>query len=269
MFYDSELQAAHHIHFPGDENHRLLQHHYAFAFFADPVMQTFYKRFVRDYMRYKDSIQCAGHELVEMVRADARASVPNNQDGVYYALHVRRGDFQFKDVKISAAEMVQNLVLPNGTPVIPRGALVYLSTDDPEGLCQNCVALKKPCESYKIEDKPTGCPKDTSWKAFYDAGWKVRFLHDYQKKGAVKGVNPNLLGMIESIVCSRAKVFAGTYFSTFTGYIHRLRGYHGLGEATYYHSKQYFLHAQMKKSYGSGFSREWRAGWVDDGGELI
>ena len=37
--------------------------------------------------------------------------------------------------------------------------------------------------------------------------------------------------MIESIVCSRAKVFAGTYFSTFTGYIHRMRGYHGLGEA--------------------------------------
>ena len=29
----------------------------------------------------------------------------------------------------------------------------------------------------------------------------------------------------------------GTYYSTFTGYIHRLRGYHGLGESTYYHTK--------------------------------
>ena len=268
VFYDDVMQAAHHIHFPADHAHRLLQHHYAFAFFADPYQQSFYKRFVRDYMRYKDSIQCSGHELLQLVRADALASAPEF-GGDFYALHVRRGDFQFKEVKIGAADMVKNLLLPNGTSLIPRGALVYLSTDDPEGKCEHCVALKKPCESYAPGSKPVGCPEDTSWKAFTEAGWKVRFLHDYQRKGALKGVNPNLLGMVETIVCSRAKVFAGTYFSTFTGYIHRLRGYHGLGEATYYHSKQFRDHLQMKKSCGSGFSREWRAGWVDDEGGLI
>ena len=75
--------------------------------------------------------------------------------------------------------------------------------------------------------------------------------------------------MVESIVCSRAVLFAGTYFSTFTGYIHRMRGYHGLGESTYYHSKKFLFHLQMKKSVGHGFSREWRAGWTDDEGELI
>lgn len=101
------------------------------------------------------------------------------------------------------------------------------------------------------------------------AGWKIRFLRDYLAKGALKSVNPNVHGMVESIVCSRAKVFAGTYFSTFTGYIHRLRGYHGLGEATYYHSARYLNHPQMTKSVGHGFSREWRAGWTDDGGQLI
>ena len=75
--------------------------------------------------------------------------------------------------------------------------------------------------------------------------------------------------MVESIVCSRAKVFAGTYFSTFTGYIHRLRGYHGLGEDTYYHSTGYVKHLRMAKSVGHGWPREWRAGWTDDGGGLI
>lgn len=35
--------------------------------------------------------------------------------------------------------------------------------------------------------------------------------------GAIPGVNPNQFGMAESIVCSRAKDFAGTYYSTFTG----------------------------------------------------
>lgn len=67
----------------------------AFAFFADRSMQSFYRRFVRDYMRYKDEIQCAGAELVGAVRADARRLAPSFH-GAYYALHIRRGDFQFK-----------------------------------------------------------------------------------------------------------------------------------------------------------------------------
>ena len=82
-------------------------------------------------------------------------------------------------------------------------------------------------------------------------------------------MNPNVHGQIESIVCSRAKKFAGTYYSTFTGYIHRLRGYHGLGEETFYHSNGYLMAARMNRSVGQGFIREWRAGWTDDGGEVI
>jgi hypothetical protein len=69
--------------------------------------------------------------------------------------------------------------------------------------------------------------------------------------------------------CSRAKKFAGTWFSTFTGYIHRLRGYHGLGESTYYHTTNKLLAPQNKISVGHGFTREWRAGWTDDAGGLI
>ena len=57
-------------------------------------MQSFYKRFIRDYMRYRDEIQCLGHELVKAVRADARTT--GSPSGDYYALHIRRGDFQFK-----------------------------------------------------------------------------------------------------------------------------------------------------------------------------
>lgn len=46
-------------------------------------------------MRYKDNIQCAGAELVAAVRKDAMKLAPE-QHGEYYALHIRRGDFQFK-----------------------------------------------------------------------------------------------------------------------------------------------------------------------------
>lgn len=62
-------------------------------------MASFYKRFVRDFMRYKDPIQCAGHEIVKAVRQDSLALNPDNK-GEYYALHIRRGDFQYK-VRVS------------------------------------------------------------------------------------------------------------------------------------------------------------------------
>lgn len=289
VFYEKALRDAHHLHFPARFHHRLLQHHYAFAFFADPAMQQFYRRFVRDFMRYKDNIQCAGSELVALVRRDAKklseaaataagsgdvgdtsdsgASDPN-PTGDYYALHIRRGDFQYKDVKISPKEIVANLHFPNGTAIIPRGALVYISTDDPDGVCKDCHVNRLPCTSYPANEKPPGCP-ELGWEAFKEAGWQLRFMRDYLSQGYLSDVNPNVHGMIESIVCSRAKVFAGTYYSTFTGYIHRLRGYHGLGEATYYQDKHHVFAPQAKRSVGHGFSREWRAGWTDDGGQLL
>ena len=99
--------------------------------------------------------------------------------------------------------------------------------------------------------------------------WDIRFLGDYLDRGVLEGVNPNFYGMIESIVCSRADVFVGTWWSTFTGYIHRLRGYHGLGEQTYYHTHNRLNNARSANSVGHGFSREWRFGWTDDRGGLI
>lgn len=218
-------------------------------------------------MRYNDEIQCAGHKVVQAVRRDALAH-NNGASADYYALHIRRGDFQFKEVKLGAADIVKNLIV-NGKSVIPKGALVYLSTDDPKGECKGCMVQRLPCENYEKGSKPPGCPEDTSWKAFEEAGWTLRFLDDYLQEGILEGTNPNVYGMVESIVCSRSKVFAGTFFSTFTGYIHRLRGYHGLGEQTYYHSNGRVTAPRMEKSVGHGFSREWRAGWTDDSGELI
>lgn len=273
VFYDKTLVKAHHIHFRSGPDHRVLQHHYAFSFFSNSHMQSFYRRFVRDYLRYKDEIQCAGDEVLRMVRADAIAhnsahGLTDRPHNAFYSLHIRRGDFQFKEVKIGADEIVKNLVV-DGKSVIPPKALVYISTDDPEGVCKGCRVQRIPCEKYEKGQKPVGCPEDPSWDAFRRAGWELRFLGDYLQRGALGSVNTNVYGMIESIVCSKSTVFAGTYFSTFSGYIHRLRGYHGIGEDTYYHSARHVLFARMKKSVGHGFSREWRAGWTDDEGAPI
>lgn len=126
-------------------------------------MQSFYKRFIRDYVRYRDNIQCVGHELVKLVRQDSLALNPAG-GGVYYALHVRRGDLQYKDVKISATEIVQNLNITDdsGKLIIPPGSLVYISTDDPDGVCKGCTDKNgHACENLP-SPKPEGCPEDVS-----------------------------------------------------------------------------------------------------------
>ena len=66
-----------------------------------------------------------------------------------------------QEVKIGAQEIVDNLHFPNGTAMIPAGAMVYISTDDPDGLCKNCLVNRKPCNTYTTP-KPPGCPEDVS-----------------------------------------------------------------------------------------------------------
>lgn len=126
-------------------------------------MQSFYKRFIRDYVRYKDNIQCVGHELVKLVRADSLKLNPKG-GGVYYSLHIRRGDLQYKEVKISATDIVRNLNFTddNGKLIIPPGSLVYISTDDPDGKCKGCTDIRgRNCETLS-SPKPEGCPEDVS-----------------------------------------------------------------------------------------------------------
>lgn len=69
----------------------------------------------------------------------------------------------FQEVKISAKEIVANLAKggPGGTPIIPPGSIVYLSTDDPDGICKDCYVQRKPCTEHKTP-KPVGCPEDVS-----------------------------------------------------------------------------------------------------------
>ena len=64
-----------------------------------------------------------------------------------------------KDVKISAQKIWENLHLPDGSLVIPNNSFVYIATDDPDGVCKDCLFQKKPCESY-ASPKPVGCPED-------------------------------------------------------------------------------------------------------------
>lgn len=63
-------------------------------------------------------------------------------------------------MKIGTPEILKNLHFPDGTPVIPPGSLVYISTDDPDGVCARCTSEVKPCTQESTNPRPPGCPED-------------------------------------------------------------------------------------------------------------
>ena len=105
--------------------------------------------------------------------------------GHYNAFHIRRGEFQYKVVKIPADQMLANV-----GEFIPKDTLVYVASDE----------------------------KNMSFfKPFRDRFPAVRMLKDYMDLAGLHSVNPNYLGMIDQIICVKADLFVGTWFSTFSG----------------------------------------------------
>jgi hypothetical protein len=71
-------------------------------------------------------------------------------------------------------------------------------------------------------------------------------------------------GMIDTIVASRGRVFAGTYWSTFSGYINRLRGYYGMSmKDSYYGDKEHKTAMHVwDGNYKMRWNQEFPDGWV-------
>ena len=71
-FYNKAMQDAPVVHFmTGDKTHRLLNHFYSFLHFTDPKVDNHYKRFVRDWLHYKDSIFCAAGKIIAAIQNEA------------------------------------------------------------------------------------------------------------------------------------------------------------------------------------------------------
>lgn len=188
--YDKDLQEAHVLHFHGNAKMggRLLVHFYAFLFFNDWNADLWMKRFVRDHVRYVDEIQCAAARIIQAVRERSRQ---HGNHGNYDAFHIRRGDFQYKVTRVNASE-IYNI----SKDVIPDKSTVYIGTDEHDKTFFNDL------------------------KKHYD----IVFLDDYLH--LVKGMNPSYYGMLDQLITSRSRYFFGCWFSTFTSYVNRLRGYH-------------------------------------------
>lgn len=118
-------------------------------------------------------------------------------------LSLCRGEFQYKLVKIPAAEMLHNV-----GQFIPNNSLIFIATDE---------------------------KNKSFFDPFHARYSKVRYLNDYFESAGLKDINPNYLGMIDQVICTRGSMFVGTWFSTFSGYITRMRGYLGYHDHTVYY----------------------------------
>lgn len=76
-------------------------------------------------------------------------------------------------------------------------------------------------------------------------------------------LDPNFVGMIDQVVCSRGRVFVGTYFSSFSAYIGRMRGYHGTSNKLMFYGqldRKYETHTWLYP-HSSYSAREYPTGW--------
>jgi len=245
----------------GDLDHRLLVHSYAFLLFTDPWVGNYYKRFVRDFLRFHDTVYCAAGKIIlalqyeDYLRNKALNITENGASspllassldlelvGGYSSMHVRRGDLQFTEVKFNSSKWYDNT-----KELWKLHEVLYITTDE----------------------------SDRSWFDSFRAqhSGPLRFFGDYRELADLDSVDPTLYGMIETVVASRASVFAGTWFSTFSGYIIRLRGYYGMSKHFSYYSwlkRKYFMNSWMDVGDGSYYAREYPVAWTSiDGDEFV
>ena len=236
VFYDKALQSVEWIHWDAgcdaqgmnDKScYRLLSHFYTFMYFTDPKIDNYYKRFVRDFLHYNDAVYCAAWKVIKAVQKDADAlNVP------WSSWHVRRGELQYKKVKIPAEEWWEN------TKELWRpGELLYIATDERN---------KKFFDPIKDKHHP------------------VKFLDDYWDIADLGKLDSTYIGMVDTIVASHGRAFAGTWFSTFTGFINRLRGYLGKPMKDSWYSflpRKDMMHT-VTYPEGNYIAREWVLGWL-------
>jgi len=234
--YDEEMQNVPVLHFA--DNIRVLTHFYVFLFFEDWKQQVWASRFVRDHLRYIDEVQCAAARVVEAIREAAK--VHGNPEGLFDTFHVRRGDFQYKETRVNADELYKN-----SADLIPEKATLYIATDE----------------------------RNKHYFDIFRQHYYVYYLDDF--KHLFKDLNSDYYGMLDQLIASKGRTFMGTYYSTFTGYINRMRGYHSQKDKLEGHDigviKSYFISPEEKKNEMQRYvslteptwSREFPISWRD------
>eukprot|EP01126_Amoeba_proteus_P022151 TRINITY_DN2245_c0_g2_i5.p1 TRINITY_DN2245_c0_g2~~TRINITY_DN2245_c0_g2_i5.p1 ORF type:complete len:594 (+),score=91.89 TRINITY_DN2245_c0_g2_i5:298-2079(+) len=150
----------------------------------------------------------------------------------FQSLHIRRGDLDYPTAQVKPHTMFYNLV-----EIYTPGLPLYIATDHPH-------------KKFKREFLP-----------HFNRTYPVITFHHV--KHLIPFIDPKWVPLIEQLICSVGKVFVGTLYSTFTSYIHRLRGYSRLD----IDRNVYFTHITYKAANTEqeityyGWDREYPRSW--------
>mmetsp|Transcript_4610 Transcript_4610/g.12952 ORF Transcript_4610/g.12952 Transcript_4610/m.12952 type:complete len:559 (-) Transcript_4610:144-1820(-) len=216
---------------------------YSYIFYQNWRQDLWSKRFVRDQLRYRDELQCAAARVIGAVRKMAIDENPGrNPYGTFDSFHVRRGDFAVRSTRVSARTLYEN-----SKDELTKDQIIYVATDE-----RNEVFLSE-------------------MKAHFEN--RLVFLEDFID--LLGDMNTNFYNVIDQLVCSAGNVFFGTWASTFTAYIIRLRGYRsendqGKGLASYFFAPIEKKYEMQGYSYiNSYWMREFPAAWQNiDAGQV-
>ena len=215
---------------------RLLAPFYAYVIFPEPSVSNFYKRLIRDVVHFDHRIYKCASLIVRWL-------------GDYSSLHARRTDFQYssssnEEVVLRAVRRGEVLWIASeslhgfgaferaGRPVV---SLAYLL--DLQRRRQHHIIIEKRLDGLSM-------PPHEVWASLDQIK-----EHEY--------------GFVDVLVASEGRTFTGTWFSTFSGLIQRIRGYRG------YHDRDTFFSSRERWAAFQGFEspraplyqREWVEAW--------
>lgn len=80
---------------------------------------------------------------------------------------------------------------------------------------------------------------------------------------ALRRVNGNLLGFVDALVAAEGRTFTGTWFSTLTSFVHRVRGYRGFADSDSYFSAsdRWAAFQGFEAPRHPLYMREWAEAW--------
>jgi hypothetical protein len=168
------------LYFPMTAEHRMFGVAETFFLLGAATLERRLRRLLRDAIRYRP-------ELVALAERALRAPALGRWFG---ALHVRRGDFQYPETQIDAAQ-----ILAHVHGLFDPGQTLYLATDHDD-------------------------------LTFFDALRASFHVVTFADLGVEADTPPHAKGIVETLVCAGAPgPFAGTRLSTFSSRIATLRGH--------------------------------------------
>lgn len=143
--------------------------------------QAAMRRLLRDNLHYRTEIVMVAEAAVHWMGGA----------GSFSALHVRRGDFQYKNTRIA-----EEAIFANVKSLLRDNERLYVSTDEEH----NFFRLFKEHHQVSL--------------------WKYDVESHLESMGI--SAEPRVVGMIEQTICSMGRIFVGTSGSTFTAQIRTL-----------------------------------------------